>query len=185
MERRKFIKQTSAAAALTTLLPAGALGSPRFPQDELKQHICIFSKHLHWLGYRDMARLASEIGFTGIDLTVRKDGHVLPERVKQDLPIAVEQIRAEGLEVPMITTGITDPTDQLTKGYTGDCRKAGNWNLQDRVVLLSQRCSGLLSPDAGQQTAYSASVESIGPTTLLHPTRTTRDSQWVVQAGTC
>ncbi len=125
MERRKFIKQTSAAAALTALLPAGALGSPGFAQEELKQHICIFSKHLHWLGYRDMARLASEIGFTGIDLTVRKDGHVLPERVKQDLPMAVEQIRAEGLEVPMITTGITDPTDQLTKDILETAGKLG------------------------------------------------------------
>jgi len=79
-------------------------------------NICIFSKHLQWLNYKEMAELAAKIGFTGIDLTVRKKGHVLPERVKTDLPEAVEQIRAAGLEIPMMTTGILDPDDR----YTGD-----------------------------------------------------------------
>ncbi|MDX2432725.1 MAG: sugar phosphate isomerase/epimerase family protein [Bacteroides sp.] len=125
MKRRKFIKQTSAAAALTTLLPADALARQESPEGEAKKHICIFSKHLQWLGYRDMAKLASEIGFTGIDLTVRDGGHVLPERVKQDLPIAVEQIRGEGLEVPMITTGITDATDQLSRDILETAGKLG------------------------------------------------------------
>lgn len=115
MERRKFIKKSTAAALLTSLAPAGLLGRSNLTAARMNQHICIFSKHLQWLGYSDMARLASEIGFTGIDLTVRSGGHVLPERVKQDLPVAVEQIRAQGMEVPMITTGITDPTDPLTR----------------------------------------------------------------------
>ena len=110
---------------LTSLLPAGALGRPRPPQGELKPHICIFSKHLHWLGYRDMARLASEIGFTGIDLTVRSGGHVLPENVRRDLPLAVEQIRAEGLEVPMITTEIIDSEDSLTRDILETAGKLG------------------------------------------------------------
>ncbi len=61
-----------------------------------------------------MAAMAWNIGFTGIDLTVREGGHVRPERVKQDLPEAVGMIRDAGLEVPMITTGITDPDDPVT-----------------------------------------------------------------------
>ncbi len=125
MERRKFIRQTSTAAALTSLLPAAAMGRKETAQGETKKHICIFSKHLQWLGYRDMARLASEMGFTGIDLTVRDGGHVLPERVKQDLPIALEHIRGEGLEVPMITTAITDPSDTLTREILETAGKLG------------------------------------------------------------
>jgi len=78
-------------------------------------YICIFSKHLQWLNYRDMAQLAAGIGFTGIDLTVRKGGHVLPENVKRDLSLAVAQIRDAGLEVPMITTGITEADDPYTR----------------------------------------------------------------------
>ena len=46
-----------------------------------------------------------------IDLTVRAKGHVLPERVTEDLPRAVEALRKAGLEVPMITTDITSAAD--------------------------------------------------------------------------
>jgi L-ribulose-5-phosphate 3-epimerase len=77
--------------------------------------ISIFSKHLQWLDYAEMAALAKEMGFDGIDLTVRPKGHVLPERVKEDLPKAVEAVIKAGLEVYMITTAITDPKDQFTE----------------------------------------------------------------------
>ncbi len=114
MKRRKFIKQASATAMLAPTLPLHSMFNPVPIKGSEVGHICIFSKHLHWLNYRDMASLAAEIGFSGIDLTVRKGGHVLPERVRTDLPIAVKEIRAAGLEVPMITTGITDPGDPVT-----------------------------------------------------------------------
>jgi sugar phosphate isomerase/epimerase len=70
--------------------------------------IAIFSKHLEFLEGDELARGAKEIGFDGIDLAVRKGGHVEPERVKQDLPALVAIIRAQGLEVPMLTTDIID-----------------------------------------------------------------------------
>lgn len=125
MRRRDFIKQTSSAAMLATLLPeASLLGADGF-NSEIRSYICIFSKHLQWLDYREMARLAAEIGFSGIDLTVRKGGHVLPENVRTDLPEAVELIRAAGLEVPMITTGITDPDDPHTRDILETAGKLG------------------------------------------------------------
>jgi sugar phosphate isomerase/epimerase len=70
--------------------------------------VAIFSKHLEFLEGEELARGAKEIGFDGIDLAVRKGGHVEPERVKQDLPPLVAAIRAQGLEVPMLTTDIVD-----------------------------------------------------------------------------
>ncbi len=70
--------------------------------------ICIFSKHLQWLGIADAAMLAKEAGFDGIDITVRSGGHVAPENAAADLPIAVEAARTAGLDVPMITAGIVD-----------------------------------------------------------------------------
>ncbi len=70
--------------------------------------IAIFSKHLEFLEGDELAKGAKEIGFDGIDLAVRKGGHVEPERVKQDLPALVAIIRAQGLEVPMLTTDIVD-----------------------------------------------------------------------------
>jgi L-ribulose-5-phosphate 3-epimerase len=70
--------------------------------------INIFSKNLHWLSYSEMASVTAEMGFDGIDLTVRPEGHVVPERVTEDLPKAVEAIQKAGLNVYMITTAITD-----------------------------------------------------------------------------
>jgi sugar phosphate isomerase/epimerase len=68
--------------------------------------ICIFSKHLQWLDVAGAARLAADMGFDGIDLTVRKGGHIEPSRAPEDLPRAVETIRKTGIDVPMVTTDI-------------------------------------------------------------------------------
>ena len=70
--------------------------------------IAIFSKHLEFLEGEDLASGAKEIGFDGIDLAVRKNGHIEPERVRQELPALVDIIRRHGLEVPMLTTDIVD-----------------------------------------------------------------------------
>lgn len=79
-----------------------------------RRSIYIFSKHLQWLGYDDMAAKAAEVGFDGVDLTVRPKGHVFPENVKKDLPKAIKAIRKNGLIGNRMTTAITDPDDPLT-----------------------------------------------------------------------
>ena len=73
--------------------------------------VCVFSKHLQWLPVADMAKTAAELGFDGVDLTVRKGGHVDPLRVATDLPKAVDLIRKAGLTIPMIATDVIDPAD--------------------------------------------------------------------------
>jgi sugar phosphate isomerase/epimerase len=70
--------------------------------------IAIFSKHLEFLQGEDLAAGAKEIGVDGIDLAVRKGGHIEPENVRQELPALVGIIRQHGLEVPMLTTDIVD-----------------------------------------------------------------------------
>lgn len=125
MKRRTFINKTSAAVILASTLPINTLSGISLLPGDKKPRICIFSKHLQWLDYREMAQLASKIGFTGIDLTVRKKGHVLPENVKRDLPLAVEQVREVGLEVPMITTGILDADDPMTRDILETAGKLG------------------------------------------------------------
>jgi len=76
--------------------------------------ISMFSKHLQWLDYENMARVAVEIGLDGLDLTVRPDGHVLPENVDVDLPKVMDAVKKAGLNVYMITTAIIDADDPLT-----------------------------------------------------------------------
>lgn len=70
--------------------------------------IAVFSKHLQFLAGDELAAAAARIGFDAIDITVRKGGHVEPERVRRELPALAAQVRAHGLEVSMITTDIAD-----------------------------------------------------------------------------
>jgi sugar phosphate isomerase/epimerase len=77
--------------------------------------ISIFSKHLQWLDYNEMAKVAAEIGFDGVDLTVRPMGHVLPEKVEADLPKAMEAVTKTGKKIYMITTSVSDADDPLTE----------------------------------------------------------------------
>ncbi len=115
--RRSFIKSVSAISGVISLtgLPAllGGIPAPIYSGIGNRK-IYIFSKHLQWLEYEQMAKTAREVGFDGVDLTVRPGGHVLPERVRQDLPKAIREISKNGLLADRITTAITDPEDPFT-----------------------------------------------------------------------
>ncbi|MBL7201104.1 MAG: sugar phosphate isomerase/epimerase [Anaerolineae bacterium] len=73
--------------------------------------LMLFSKHLGALSVAQAGRAMAELGFQGVDLTVRPGGHVLPENARAELPRAVRTLRDLGLEVPLITTGILSATD--------------------------------------------------------------------------
>jgi sugar phosphate isomerase/epimerase len=103
--RRSFLKNLAGAGAMVSL---PSLGSSAAPPDKPQIETCYFSKHLQWLDWEPMAETAAQLGFDGIDLTVRDGGHVLPERVKEDLPKVARIVRKAGLDIPMITAGIVD-----------------------------------------------------------------------------
>ena len=109
MSRRRFMAAVVAAGAALPL--TGFANSAKGK----KTKICVFSKHLQWLDYDGMARTAADIGFDSVDLTVRPGGHVLPERVEDDLPRAVEAMKKAGLPPLMMTTAINDPDDPVTE----------------------------------------------------------------------
>lgn len=102
-KRREFIKNASLAAGMVALAPHIACQTED-EKDQLEVHI--FSKHLQFLDYNKMANAAKEIGFDGVELTVRSKGHVLPENAKTDLPKAIAAIKQEGLKASMIVTGL-------------------------------------------------------------------------------
>jgi len=108
--RRGFIKKSLLAGSLLPLIHGNVQGAAMTTKgrqaSSLKVHV--FSKHLQFLNWKDMAEAAAEIGFDGVDLTVRPTGHVLPERVEDDLPKAVEAIRKAGLAHTMMTTAVQD-----------------------------------------------------------------------------
>lgn len=106
--RRSFIKAgvlLGASAALPQLAqPAPIVTTPK---------LNLFSKHLQFLNYQEMAKAAKHIGFDGVDLTVRPGGHVAPDKVATELPKAAEAIRAAGLDLHMMTTAVEDANNAL------------------------------------------------------------------------
>ncbi len=105
--RKQFLRLAGSGIAAAGLSARGASSMQVGARSEPLK-IVIFSKHLQWLDYEGMAQTAAEIGFDGIDLTVRSGGHVLPERVETDLPRAFEIVRKAGLTMPMVTAGIVN-----------------------------------------------------------------------------
>src|SRR5688500_19517193 len=108
--RRSFLKKSILTGTLFPLM-YGDLSSMIHANTGTSLKIHIFSKHLQFLNYHDMAEAAAEMGFDGVDVTVRPKGHVLPERVENDLPKAVEAIRKVGFVPLMMTTAVQDAGD--------------------------------------------------------------------------
>jgi len=114
--RREFLQTSSAAAWVAGALPLSLRAASRPPAPgPYRGTFCLFSKPVPQLNWQELAQSAKRAGFGGVDLTVRRGGHVSPERAAEDLPKAVAAIRAEGLEVPMLTTELIradDPTSE-------------------------------------------------------------------------
>jgi len=111
MHRRDFVK-LAAVAPLAAVLPAGrarAATGAAPPADQLSVHV--FSKHLQFLDYADLGRVAADLGFDGVDLAVRRGGHVEPATVARDLPRAVAALQAAGLPPRLFVSNVTNATE--------------------------------------------------------------------------
>jgi L-ribulose-5-phosphate 3-epimerase len=149
--RRDFIKKFS----LTTAGLYGLVDSHAFNLNESlitpsladSPKISVFSKNLQWLDYDAMAETARDIGFDGIDLTVRPNGHVLPENVVTDLPKAVAAVRKAGLEVYEVTTAITEADADNTEQIIATLSDLGvkyyrlNWFEYEQDVSMDENIS--------------------------------------------
>ena len=67
----------------------------------------LFSKHLQFFNFKDMAEVTAEMVFDGVELTARDKGHVEPERAVDDLPKAAEAINVADLKPNVLVSGIT------------------------------------------------------------------------------
>jgi sugar phosphate isomerase/epimerase len=119
--KRNFIKL--AAACVTTLELSSFAQTLQY--NSFNGTLCFFSKHLPLMNWQSLGQTVKKLGFGGVDLTVRPGGHVLPERATEDLPKAIAAIKAEGLTVPMITTGLTSASDPTAKPILSTAGKLG------------------------------------------------------------
>lgn len=111
MQRRQFL-ETCAVAAGTLLASdrtSAQAPAPARPRRPLR--LDFYGRHLLWLRHPDeVALITKEAGYDGLDINVRpgNQGHVAPDRVKQDLPPFVAAVRKHGVEVSAITPPIND-----------------------------------------------------------------------------
>ncbi len=108
LNRRAFLK-TAAAAAVSLAAAPALLGAPAEAK-KLPWKFCAFEKPLLFLNYEETADFFAELGFDGIEAAVRPGGHVLPERVEEDLPRFVEALKKRGLEITVLTSAIGSAT---------------------------------------------------------------------------
>lgn len=101
MQRREFLSMAAAAPAVA--------------QPSAQPLVAVFTKPLQKLGWAELGRTIVRTGLRHADLTVRPEGHVLPERVREDLPRAVEALAGEGVSVAMITTELTSASDPTAR----------------------------------------------------------------------
>ncbi|MCO6047103.1 sugar phosphate isomerase/epimerase [Aeoliella sp. ICT_H6.2] len=90
----------SAAAVLPRSIAGAAEAESRTPI------ICAFIKFVQSLSYDALAEQIAAIGYDGIESTVRKGGHVDPQRVEEHLPQLVEAAQKAGIQVTIMTTDV-------------------------------------------------------------------------------
>ncbi len=108
---------------LLALGAASVAGASQGTSD--KPTLCLFTKHLPHLGYKDLARKLRDLSVGGADLTTRPRGHVLPEHVERDLPLAHDALTSEGVVLSMITTGLLSRRDPAARPTLYTAAKLG------------------------------------------------------------
>lgn len=108
LSRRNFVELCTVAGAGVAAMPSLFAGdkSPR-------NKFTLFTKQLESLSYDRLAEVVAEMGFDGIEGTVRPGGHVTPERVPDDLPKFVGALKKCGLELVIMASGINNAKDPL------------------------------------------------------------------------
>jgi sugar phosphate isomerase/epimerase len=151
LSRREFLTKTGQAGLLLASSTIASTGGNQDNSKTTRQKIAIFSKHLQWLDYKGMAETAAEIGFDGVDLTVRRRGHVSPGNVEDDLPEAVEACKKAGIEVIMLSTDIRDVSQSKTEKIIRTASQLGikyyrmDWYYYDKSNSLDKNLENFKS----------------------------------------
>ena len=111
LTRRQLLAAMAAGAAAR---PQAAAARPQAParrggamRPRITPAVCLYSRVLIEIGYIDLPMIVRGLGFDGVDLSVERDGHVPPDKADYNLMPALEACTGIGLDVPMLSTGLT------------------------------------------------------------------------------
>ncbi len=111
LSRRQFLSATSIATG-ALILPNS---TPSAERELSGRKLAGFSKAFQELAPKETAEIAAQVGWDGIECTVRRGGHILPERVEDDLPRMHAALRERGLELFAISTDIAGRPDRANE----------------------------------------------------------------------
>ncbi len=109
ISRRKLLAGAAGAAALAITPTTKAAHSPT------TNKLCAFVKFVQTLSYDELAERMAEMGFDGIEATIRNKGQILPEQVPDELPKLVEALKKHSLEISVMASDINRADDPLTE----------------------------------------------------------------------
>lgn len=128
--RRRFLTCSALPGAAAVLSfnasPAKAQNPPADAPLTAQPDFCLFTKHLLGMEPAALAGHVASLGFAGVEAPIRPGGHVLPERVEEDLPGFVESLKAAHLKLTILTSGINAVTpEQHTEKVLRTAAKLG------------------------------------------------------------
>lgn len=141
--------------------------------------VCAFIKFIQSLSYDELANAMADIGFDGIEATVRRGGYIEPTHAADELPKLAEALAKRNLRITIITTDVTRAGDPLTEPVLRTATDLGirmyrmgyyKYDLQQPVMAQLQAIGpilkelGELNREIGIQGVYQnhAGAESVG-----------------------
>ena len=128
------------------------------PKPRTSPAVCLYSQHLIKIEYDSLGMVLRDLGFDGCDLAVIPGGHVPPEKAGSDLMRAIEAVSGVGLEVPILTTAVTngaDPSGRMILSIAGfmgiSVFRPGYWHygnapdIEGRQMEVQREMMGLAS----------------------------------------
>ena len=118
-ERRAFLKQALAAGALAGTARAEKKG----PSEDWP--IVLFEKPVQALSYDEIGERLAEMGFDGIEATIRKGGHIDPSKAAKEVPAMLKSLGKSGLHTVIAETSVTG-ADKATEELLEVLKDNGN-----------------------------------------------------------
>ena len=91
--RRRWLKNSIGGAAAASLPGISSLVATGAEKSDLRWEFCTFSKPLQDLSYEESSKLIAGVGFNGVEAPVRPRGHVVPEKVEDELPKLIKALK--------------------------------------------------------------------------------------------
>jgi sugar phosphate isomerase/epimerase len=162
LTRREFLLGTS-AALLSAATPLTAAPQPKNP-------IYAFEKPIQFLSDKELAETMSQIGYNGIEATVRAGGRVLPTKVETDLPRLHEALARRNVEIDIIATDILNTTQPRTEPVLRVAAKLGirRYRMASYLYDMSRPILPQLDAIAARLPALIDLTQELGMTAVYH-----------------